>query len=124
MTQQNRLITYVCILAAVLLIAWFGVPKQQFAPGGLLLPTGQTHFAAISADKVNVSSNPMLAGTQVGIINVEYYVPTMDDAKVRATEDYAIQLAAAQGANNLVITGLFRDPSEKTIHLRAKAIRN
>ena len=124
MTQQNRLITYFVILASVLLVGWWGVPKQDFTPGGLLLPTGNSHFSAIAVDKVSVSTNPMLAGTNVGTLNVEYYAPSMDDAKVRDAENYAVQLAAAAGANNVVITGLFRDPSEKTIHLYGKAIRN
>ena len=123
MTQQNRIITYAIILAAVILVAWLGVPKQHFTPRGLLLPASNHHYAAVAADKVTVSTNPLVAGTNVGVVNVEYYAPSMDDAKIRDTEAYAVQLAAAAGANHLVITGLFRDPSEKTIHLWAKAIR-
>lgn len=122
MTQQNRIITYLVVLMLVLLIAWIGVPKQHFTPRGLLLPTGKSHFSPIAANQVQLSTNTLLAGTLVGNVNVEYYAPTMDQGRVQAIENYAAGLAAAQGANNLVITGLFRDPSEKTIHLYAKAI--
>ena len=106
------------------MVGWLGVPKQDFTPRGLLLQMGNSYFSAIAVDKVSVSTNPMLAGTNVGTLNEEYYAPSMDDAKVREAENYAVQLAAAAGANNVVITGLFRDPSEKTIHLYGKAIRN
>lgn len=124
MTQVQRIATYLVILAAVVLLAWFGTPRQHFTPRGVLLPSGSSNYAAISPQQVQFTTNTLLSGNDVGVINVEYYAPNMNDQRIRETELYAANLAAAEGANNVVIVGLFRDPQEKTIHLFGRAVRS
>ena len=123
MTQQVRLITYAIILVAVLLLGWLGGPKHNYQPSGLLLPTGSS-FPAIPLSDVSLSNNALVAGTNVGRINIETYAPDASQAAVKATEQYAMQLAAAHGANHVVVTTFARNPQEKTIIMYAKAIKN
>lgn len=124
MTQQIRIITYVAILIFVLLLGWLGVPKREFVPRGLFLPTSTTEYAAVPAAQVQVSNNGMVPGTMIGKINAEFYTTTSTDISVAAIEKYVVNLAAAHGANHLVITGIFRDPSDSTLHFFGKAVKS
>jgi hypothetical protein len=122
MTQQTRLITYAVVLILVLLLAWFGAPKREFVPRGLLLPEAVATYPAISPEQVRVTTTPAVIGTMVGTINAESYAPNATNDSVAALESYAVKLAADAGANELVIHGVFRDPSDSTLHLFAKAV--
>lgn len=125
MTQQHRLITYILIVAIVLLIAWFGTPSRNYTPHGLFLPAGQQQFKAISPASVSISGNQIDArGTKVGTINIQAYAPKNDKAVMLASEHYAAALAAQHGANHVVITAAGIDPSAKTLILRANAFRS
>lgn len=124
MTQPIRLITYAVVLIFVVLLAWLGTPKHDFVPRGLLLPASAASYPAIAASTVTVSNATVARGTLVGSVNAESYAPTADNDSVMALEKYAVQLAAAHGANHLGIFGVYRDPSDKSLHLVAKAFRN
>jgi hypothetical protein len=124
MTQQIRLLTYAVILIFVLLLGWLGVPNHHYGPRGLLLPTGVS-FPAISADQVSIDANQALLAnqTQVGVIHVETYAPNASKQKISATENYAMQLAAAHGANHILLQGIFQNPDDKTLNLYGTAVR-
>lgn len=122
MTQRNRIIIYVLILTFVLLIAWLGTPNYHYKPRGLVLPTEMTQFSPIPVSKVSIDVNQMVSGTVVGLVNVQYYAPKMGNSLVITTERYAASLAAAHGANQLLITEMYRDPEGQTIHFSGKAI--
>lgn len=125
MTQQHRLITYIIIIAIVLLIAWFGTPSHNYTPRGLFLPASEQQFKAIAPGNVTISDNQNIpSGTKVGTINIEAYVPKNDKAVILASERYAVNLAAQHGANHVVITAAGVDPGAKTLMLRATAFRN
>ena len=125
MTQQHRLITYIIIIAIVLLIAWFGTPSHNYTPRGLFLPASAQQFKAIAPENVTISDNQNETNrTKVGTINIEAYVPKNDKAVMLASERYAVNLAAQHGANHIVIITAGIDPSAKTLMLRAAAFRN
>lgn len=124
MTQPIRLVTYALVLLAVLLLAWVGAPKHNFVPRGLLLPASATTYPAIASSAVSVTNGAAASGTLVGSVNAESYAPSADNDSVIALEKYAVQLAAQHGANQLAVYGVYRNPSDKSLHLVAKALRH
>ncbi len=123
MTQQNRLITYIIIVAVVSAIAWFGSPNNTFTPRGVLLPASEQKYAAISPDDVIISANLGITGIHVGTINIEAYTTNNSQQTMLSAEHYAAELAAQHGANHVIITMAAINPNAKILVLRAKALR-
>jgi hypothetical protein len=123
MTQLHRTITYLIVLAAVLSFAWLVSPTRTFTPQGAMLLSKGTAYPAISTDAVSVSRDDV-RGTTVGVINVEFYAPVADQAAASIAEQYAISLAAQNGANHIVVTEFGQSQEEKAIILQARAIRS
>jgi len=123
MTQQHRLITYIIIVAIVVAIAWLGSSSQAYTPHGVFLPSSKQQFTQLTPEEVNLSgNNGSVTGTRIGTINIQSYAPNNDKKVIIAAERYAAQLAAAHGANHVVVTLIGIDPSAKTLTLQAKAL--
>lgn len=121
--QISRLIVYVIVFAIVLAIAWWGTPNRDFTPHGVLLPTSKTTYAAIDPQNVSVMQGMSATGTVIGTINIEAYAPQATQAVEMAAVNYAKQLAAQAGANQVTITQFLTDPASKTLILYAQASR-
>ncbi len=89
----------------VVVILYFLVPAPDMGPRGILLPTGKL-MAPISSDQVVFYNSSSFGASyqKVGYINVQYHsiTPTAQNEQVLA--NYVKQLAAASGANGVIIT--------------------
>jgi hypothetical protein len=121
--QATRLIVYIIVFAIVLAIAWWATPARDFSPHGVLLPTSKTTYPAIDPQTVSVSQAPTASGAVIGTINIEAYTPDASRETEMAAVNYAKQLAAQAGANQVTITQFMTDPNGKTLILYAQASR-
>lgn len=121
--QLTRLIAYVIAFALVLAIAWWGTPARDFTPHGVLLPTSKNAYPAVDPQTVSVSQAPIASGNVIGTINIEAYTPDATRDAELAAVNYAKQLAAQAGANQVTITQFMTDPNSKTLILYAQASR-
>lgn len=101
---QRSLIAFI-VGIIVVVILYFLVPAPDRGPRGILLPMGKTK-APISSDQVVFYNSSSLgyAYRKVGYINVQYHsiTPTAQSEQILANS--VKQLAAAAGANGVIIT--------------------
>ncbi len=86
---------------------WSLQPPINKDPHGILLPTSSQRYAAIAFDQVSVYLTAPENYTLVGEVRTNKHFdktdPTADNHNLNASIIYARQLAAAAGANGLLI---------------------
>lgn len=103
-TQRSIIALIVGLI--VVFILYFIVPAPDKGPKGVLLPTTTKQFTAVSPDQV-VFYNGNSAGMayqKIGYINVQYHSVTPTPQNEQVLANYVKQIAAAAGANGVIIT--------------------
>jgi hypothetical protein len=124
MNQKIRTLTYLIVLATVVLLAYCFAPAAPKAPSGILLPISENHYAAVDPSQVTISQNGSGGGAVIGTINVQMYNADSANATEAACLSYIKNLAAQAGANNVTINAAFENPDENTFIFQATAFRN
>ena len=90
----------------VVVILYLLIPATMISPKGILLPTSNKPMAPISPGQVTFYSNASLgfAYQKVGYINVQFHSVQPSAVDEQALANYVRQLAAAAGANGVIIT--------------------
>ena len=133
MTQMQRIVTYLIVLALVLFGVYWGMPKRVYDPHGLFLPAGKM-FAPIALTNVQAAQAVASNATIVGYINVQTYIPDSKSLQnyasgdsnpyINATWLYAQQLAANVGANKVVFMQFAPNIEGNLLAMRALAVRD
>lgn len=103
---QNALLGGVALLVAATI--WVLKPVQPLTAHGILLPQQATELPALPTSAVRIYTNPPTAPYQVvGIVRTMHHFSTLSaqesTANFKANLAYATQLAAAAGANGLLL---------------------
>lgn len=118
----TRSIVYIVITVVIIATAWALSPTRANNIGIIFLPSGQ-HFSPVDPEHVAISDKAPLHGQTVGVINLQFYDKTPDNATIKMLEQTLMMVAAQQGANHLVIEQFGQNPVENTIIVQAQALR-
>lgn len=121
----SRIITYALVSILVVSLLWMIRDQDFHQPRGIFLASTQEKFAPTMPSEVMLLQDLPAQGKVIGNLNLMVNPAKFSEETQKQALEAGRQLAAAQGANALVIQYFFAANSEggQTYVLNAKAVR-